>query len=324
MSSTVHHDGLAPSEPDLRPGSVVVGISTAPDAGHDRSLRAAGEWAARRHVDVKLVVGLGYEPSPAHPDDPRPRSALAEIDQVADHLTLQLDLQQRIHTSVRHDSAVDALLDEAATAGLVVLQRRRLGPLARLRVGSTTALVAANADCPVLIVHADDPDPGPSGDQVGVLVGVDQRGHGGRAIAEAFEEASWRGVGLTALMVWEPIGPTLVPPDDGELETGRAGYGVQLAEQLAGYRDRYPDVAVRELVLAGQPEPVLADLSRRHELVVVARHAEGHSGRRNLGPVTRRIIEEAHCPVLVTPTSRPAQVRRHRQAAEPPHPGSPS
>jgi len=316
MSSTLRHDGLAPTEPDLRPGSVAVGISTAADAGYERSLRAAGEWAARRHVDVKLVVGLGHEPSPAHPDDPRPRFALAEIDRAADHLTLQLDPHQRIHTSVRHDSAVDALLDESATAGLLVLQRRRLGPLARLRAGSTTAVVAANAACPVLIVHADDPIPGPPNDGGSVLVGVDQRGHGERAIAEAFEEASWRGVCLTALMVWAPLGPTFVPPDDLEIDAGRTACRAQLAEQLAGYRDRYPDVAVHELVLAGEPEPVLADLSRSHELLVVARHTEGHRARRNLGAVTRRIIEEAHCPVLVTPTSRPAQVRRHRQTAD--------
>lgn len=311
MTGTLHHDGVAPAEPRLRPGPVVVGISTRRDTAYERSLRAAGEWAGRRNVDVKLVAGLGPAPADAE-EDAVSRFALAEIDRAADHLALQLDPNQRIHTIAVHDSGVGALVAESRSAGLVVLQRRRLGPLARLREGSTSAAVAARAECPVLIVHADDPLSEASSDFGGVVVGVDDRGHAAHAIAAAFDEASFRGVSLTAVTVWAPAGPTFVPPDDQELEVGRNAAGLQLAEQLAGYRDRYPDVVVHELALAGGAEPVLADVCEGHQLLVVARHTEGHGVRRSLGGVTRRIIEEARCPVLVTPSSRPAPVARHR------------
>lgn len=314
MSSALHHDGIAPAEPELRPGPVVVGISTDRDTEYERSLRAAGDWAGRRHVDVLLLAGLGREPADGGTEDPRARFALAEVDRAAEHLALQLDPNQRIHTSAVHDSGVDALLDASQTAGLLVLQRRRLGPLARFRAGSTTSAVAARAACPVLVVHTDDPLPSAPRDHVGVVVGVDDRGHAAVAIAAAFDEASFRGVCLTAVVVWTPLGPTFVPPDELELEAGRATYGAQLSEQLAGYRDRYPDVVVHQLVLAGEPEPVLADVSRGHELLVVARHTEGHGVRRNLGPVTRRILEEARCPVLVTASDRPERVSRHRRS----------
>lgn len=314
MSHTVQHDGIAAEQPTLRPGYAVVGVSTSFRA-HDRSVLAAGEWAARRDADLKLVVGL--EPTDTEDDDLRPRLALAEIDRVADHLALKLDPFQRIHTSIRHQSGIDTLLAESATAGLVVVQRRRMGPLARLRAGSTSAVVAARADCPVLIVHGDDPVTDPIGDRTGVLVGVDGRGHASRALAEAFEEASWRRVPLTAMIVWTPLGATFVPPDVTELEYGSSSTAVTLSEQLAGYRDRYPDVALHEVVLSGEPEPALVEMSRDHALLVVARHTEGRHGRRNLGATTRRVIEEAHCPVLVTPTSRPAPVARHRHPKHP-------
>lgn len=305
MTSTVRHDGIAPAEPDLRPRPVVVGICTDRDAEYERALRAASEWAGRRDADVLLLTGVG-EPGPDHAgDEPGPRFALAEIDRAAEHLALQLDPHQRIHTAAVPASGVDALVTASTSAGLVVLQRRRLGPLSRLLGGSTTAAVAARADCPVLVVHADDPVPDPPGDRAGVVVGVDDRGHAASAIAAAFDEASFRGVCLTVVLVWAPIGATFVPPDESELEVSRTTYGSRLSEQLAGYRERYPDVVVHPMVLPGETAPVLTELSRGHELLVVARHADDHGVRRNLGSVTRRIIEEAHCPVLVTAAGRP-------------------
>jgi nucleotide-binding universal stress UspA family protein len=315
MTSTVRHDGIAPAEPELRAGSVVVGISAGRDAEYERALRAAGEWAGRRAVDVLLVTGVGKPDPDDEGDDPGPRVLLAEIDRAADHLALQMDPHQRVHSAAVPDSGVAALLAASTMAGLVVLQRRRLGALTRLRAGSTTAAVAARADCPVLIVHADDPLTDPPSDRVGVVVGVDDRGHAASAIAAAFEEASFRGVCLTAVMAWTPLGSTFVPPDDSELALNQATYGVRLAEQLAGYRDRYPDVVVHPLVLAGESDHVLSEVSRHHELLVVARHTDGHGVRRNLGAVTRRIIEQARCPVLVTSASRPAAVPKHRRSA---------
>lgn len=117
--------------------------------------------------------------------------------------------------------------------------------MARLRAGSTSAVVAARADCPVLIVHRDDPVTDPIGDRTGVLVGVDGRGHAGHAIAEAFEEASRRRVPLTAATVWTPLEFGYVPPDQRELALSTSSTAVPLSEQLAGYRDRNPDVALQ-------------------------------------------------------------------------------
>lgn len=316
MTSTVRHDGIAPEEPELRPGAVVVGIGTARDGAYAGALREASDWAGRRGVDLLLLAGVG-RPDPEHPhDDEGPRVALAELAKAAEQLALERHPQQRVHTEAVPEPGLAALVAASTTAGLLVLQRRRLGPLARLRAGSTTAAVAARAACPVLVVHADDPRPDTPGTRSGVVVGVDDRGHAASALAAAFEEASFRGTCLTAVMVWAPIGATFVPPDDSELAATRTTYAVRLAEQLAGHRDRYPDVVVHPVVLPGDADLVLSELSRGHELLVVARHADAHGTRHSLGSVTRRILEEAHCPVLVTAAGRPSPVSRHRRSED--------
>jgi len=313
MTSAARRVGFTSDQSDLRPGPVVVGIGDRVRE-HDRSLLAAAEWAARRHLDVKLVMGLdSVDPfgDVGGTTDERRRRAMSEVDVAAQQFAMHVDLTQRVHAVVSRRPAEEALIAESETAGLVVLQRRELRPVARLRAGSTTAVVAAQAHCPVLLVHADDTIHG-TDTKRGVLVGVDDRGHAGRAIADAFDEASWRGVALTAVLVWSPPVYSYVPPDDLELREFQTGAAKTLAEQLAGHRDRYPDVEVHQVLHCGEPVPVLVDLARQHELLVVARHSEGHHGKRNLGSVTGRVIEQASCPVLVTPTDRPEHTPRHR------------
>ncbi|HEU4546871.1 MAG TPA: universal stress protein, partial [Microlunatus sp.] len=318
--STTNRDGIAPEEPRLRSGAVVIGVSNRFNADV-RSLRTAAAWAARRHLDVELVVGLdrtaaGDEVYQAGTEQRR-RFALAEIERFANHLALLMDPGQRIHSTVSDQSAVDALVGASESAGLLVLQRRRMGPITRLRVGSTSADVAARSVCPVLILHADDRAEADTDGPRAVLVGVDERGHGEHAIAEAFAEASWRNVPLTAVHAWAPAVPTYLPPGALEGTESHTAIAAGVAEQLAGYRSRYPDVTLRQLVVEGEPVPVLLDLARDHDLLVVARHTEGHRTRRDLGSTARRVIEEAPCPVLITPSGRPAAVARHRHAREP-------
>ena len=312
MIGTFRRWSIASDDKDLTNGPVVVGIGDRV-CDHDRSLHAAAEWAARRRLDVKLVTGI--DPVDPFDDegesaDQRRRRAMASVNTAAERYAVYVDLTRRVHTHVSSKPAIDALLEESETAGLVVLQRREVRPISRLRENSVTALVAARAHCPVLVVHGSDLIH-PSGDRRGVLVGVDGRGHAGRAIAEAFEEASWRNVSLTAVLVWTPPVYAYVPPDAVEIDYFHTTAAAALAEQLAGHRELYPDVQVDQVLRCGDPVPFLVDLARRHELLVVARHAEGRGGKHNLGSVTARVIEEANCPVLVTPTDRP-HVPGHR------------
>ncbi len=294
------HDGVAPDAPPPAPRPVVLGVDQRAHAA-DGAVWVAAEWAARRHTDLKLVTAVD-------PPDPRAyRRARLPIAQAAFQAARHLDVDRRVHTSVVVGPAAAALIEESRAAGLVVLQRRRLGPLARLTEGSVSMVVAAHADCPVLVVHPADTtaeprrDTGRRTEAGAVLLAVDVRGWAARAVDEAFQEASWRAAPLTVVHVWDAPLHGNLPPSEEEAERIASDARVGVAEQVAGCASSYPDVSVTVVLRRGDPAPVLTDLSASFDLLVVARHATGRHGHRNLGTVARRLIERAHCPVLVTP-----------------------
>jgi nucleotide-binding universal stress UspA family protein len=181
-------------------------------------------------------------------------------------------------------------LDAAGDAALVVVQRQAGSTLHRLVAGSTASTVAAQAPCPVVVVHAGDQpfEPG------GIVVGVDRRGSSGQAVQLAAMEASWRGVPLTAVQAWE-----------AGLETS-ASEGGSLAEAVADLQGRYPQVVLRQQLIHGDPVKALIESSRQALLIVVGRRASSHLATLGLGHVARALIGRAHCPVMVAlPDPRP-------------------
>src|SRR4029079_9041486 len=110
-----------------------------------------------------------------------------------------------------------------------------------------------------------------------VLLGIDGSPESELATAIAFDEASRRKVGLVALHAWGDVGvfdsvhdmhgarwPELKSIED---ET--------LAERMAGWAARYSDVAVRRVVVRGEPARQLVDQSESAQLVVVGSHGRG-------------------------------------------------
>ncbi|WP_369028659.1 universal stress protein, partial [Nocardia farcinica] len=84
-----------------------------------------------------------------------------------------------------------------------------------------------------------------------VLVGVDGTRNSEPAIELAFDEASRRGVGLIALHAWTDVTGMDVPMldwvDSEDIEAAT------LAEALAGYSERYPDVDVQRVLERDRP-----------------------------------------------------------------------
>jgi len=74
---------------------------------------------------------------------------------------------------------------------------------------------------------------------------------------------------------------------------------VLLAERLAGWSEKYPDVEVRRRVVRDRPAAELVDLSRTARLVVVGSRGRGGVRGLLLGSVGHALIHHAHCPVLV-------------------------
>ncbi|MDN5919161.1 MAG: universal stress protein [Pseudonocardia sp.] len=78
-----------------------------------------------------------------------------------------------------------------------------------------------------------------------------------------------------------------------------------LAERLAGWSERYPDVAVERRIEHDEPARALVELSASSSLVVVATRGRGGFAGLLLGSTGLALIQLAECPVmLVGPESR--------------------
>lgn len=269
----------------------------------NRALWEAALWAARRRADLTLMsaVGGGHHhtgSAESSEGSQRRRRALFAVSGVAHRLARSTDVNQIVHTHVVDQPAEQMLIKASTGAALIVVQRRELRTVARLRIGSTTAAVAAHAACPTLIVHADD--------QIcvgrGVLAVVDDRRSAVPCLGEAFEEARSRGVLLTAVACQGRLCDSMSLAHSVS-STAHTASAADLAEQVSGWQQEYPEVLVRQVTLDGPPIADLLALARDSGLVVVGRHRRGQPGIRNLSTMTRELIEEARCPVLVVPPS---------------------
>ena len=72
-----------------------------------------------------------------------------------------------------------------------------------------------------------------------------------------------------------------------------------LAECLAGWQERYPEVTVHLLADFEQPARHLLDQSERAQLVVVGSHGRGGFAGMLLGSVSSNVAQEARVPVIV-------------------------
>ncbi|MFF0146612.1 nucleotide-binding universal stress UspA family protein [Amycolatopsis sulphurea] len=221
-------------------------------------------------------------------------------------LALEVDPAVRVRTEVCHDPAAAALIDRSRGTRMAVLGRTGLGGFAGMLVGGTTATVASHAYCPVTVVrgrHGDGavPQEGP------VVVGVDGSPNSEAAIAAAFEEASFRRAPLVAVHAWADVTydstegmARLLPqwevlqPDEERL----------LAERLAGWQEKYPDVPVERKLVRDRPRHILLDESARARLVVVGSRGRGGFTGMLLGSTSQALIQHAWCPVLVVRPER--------------------
>jgi nucleotide-binding universal stress UspA family protein len=202
--------------------------------------------------------------------------------------------------SVLLGAPAPVLLKATEEASMLVVGHRGLGGFSGLLLGSVGMQVATHAPCPVAVVR------GRSENILGpVVVGVDTTHPTDSAIALAFEQAAERHCPLhaiTAHTVPLPPSPIGIPPLTHEPERVRDELRRQLAQQLASWSAKYPDVAADCEVVEGAPGAVLVDRSRHAQLVVVGTHTRSGLRGMLLGSVGLHLLHHAECPVLIART----------------------
>jgi nucleotide-binding universal stress UspA family protein len=282
---------------------VVVGVD-----GSGSGYRAV-EWAtaeaARRRVALRLVRGFSWTTA-EHPASDGSRVAhyrdqllkvarhqVARAARVAAHVRPEVETT----TQVEIGAPLEVLESESRRAQLLVLGDRGLGGFAGLVLGSVAVGLAAHGACPVVIVRGDR---GGVGNEEGpVVVGIDGSPVSEAAVAFAFDAAAARGVGLVAVHAWSPtaIDESMTPFMDWDAVAVEED--ALLAERLAGWGQKYPQVAVRRKVVRDGAVRVLSDASREAQLVVVGSRGRGNATGLLLGSVSHGVLHASHCPVAV-------------------------
>jgi nucleotide-binding universal stress UspA family protein len=136
----------------------------------------------------------------------------------------------------------------------------------------------------------------------GIVVGVDGSPASKVAVQWAARDGSRRKVELVALHAWSDVGVLALA------SIGSGGIGSlalrtvedeALAERLAGWSERYPDVPLRRVVLRNEPAPALVDQSQWAQLVVVGGHGIGGFAGMLLGSVSTAVVQLVQTAVIV-------------------------
>ncbi|GAB2727772.1 universal stress protein [Nocardia thraciensis] len=223
---------------------------------------------------------------------------LAEAASIARHAVP--DTEVVITTELTFDMIIPTLLERSAQARMIVVGSRGRGAIRRTLLGSVSTAVSRHARCPVAVVHGDAAAEAAWG-QKPVVVGIDGTANSVPAVEVAFGEASQRKVGLVAVHAWSDMSGYDLPIVgwDGIRETEQ----VLLAESLAGWAERYPDVAVERIVVCDSPTRALLTRSEAAQLLVVGSHGRGGFPGMVLGSTSTALLHLAHCPTIVVPAS---------------------
>lgn len=208
-------------------------------------------------------------------------------------------------------------------AALVVLGDDREPTLERMAFGSLIAEVAAGSEVSVVTVPEGWSEPVaetmPSGDRSTrrILVGIkDYEKIPEELMLRAFELAHRQHAVLELVHVWDmapTYGQVVASLMDMPAWTALVEDHLDAATTLA--RAAYPGVVVATTVTYGRPAQVLRELSRRADLVLLARPR--HDVLHHLGSTGRSLLRSVLCPVEVLPVlerSEPGQ-REERLAA---------
>ncbi|MFG1674392.1 universal stress protein [Micromonospora sp. NPDC049282] len=290
-------------------GAIVVGVDGSPPSLH------AVDWAAReaaaRHRPLRIVHAFRWPltnelmgpPAVGPPDAGLQHAAERMLSAAADRaraaaptVTVSTDLPAEVPAA--------ALIDASDGADLLVVGHRGLGGFTGLLVGSVGVQTAAHAACPVIVIRASDSDDGHGRTEAGpaagqVVVGVDNSDVSSPAVDFAFAHAARHGLGVVAVHAYQRAAAGSDAQDEVRAR--------MVTDALAGYRDTYPHVPVREKLIHGRPAAVLAAESAGAALTVVGTRGRGGFTGLLLGSTSQGVLHHASSPVAIVrahPTRR--------------------
>ena len=277
---------------------VVVGIDGS-QTSHD-ALDVAASEAARLSKPLRIVHvhmwsvlygGRAYLPELPEVDGAGIRSSAQRLLDDAVTRVAKKHPDVPVTTAMPTEAPAPAMITESRDASIVVVGSRGLGGFRGLVLGSVSVQVSAHAECPVLVVPPD------TGQITGpVIVGVDGSEPSDRALRRGFERAQDTGVSLIAVHAWlDPVSAGAwdgLPPvyDLAAIEEEAEGV---LADALAGWTEKYPDVTVERRLVREHPAKALVAEASPGALIVVGSRGRGGFRGLLLGSVSQSVLHHA-------------------------------
>jgi nucleotide-binding universal stress UspA family protein len=274
-----------------------------------KSATAALDWAldeARSQgAPVRLVCAFGgaltygtlsmYGNLPV-PDIANVRAAAMQVLADAAQHAAERGPDIRVTTHALDGDVAPVLIEESRHASAVVVGSRPLGAFGSVVLRSASTAVSARAGCPVVVIR------GPAGlpaEKPAVVAGVDGLGNSDVVLTYAFDYASRHDLPLHPVLCWHPDVLAEMSWRPEQPAPTRTSTG--LSEALAGWSEKYPDVATHASVVREHPVAGLVAAATAQHLLVVA--SRGHSALAGtmLGSVSQGVLHHATCPVAVVP-----------------------
>ncbi|MFD1930273.1 MULTISPECIES: universal stress protein [Nonomuraea] len=264
-----------------------------------QAVRWAAEEAVIRGAPLRLVHATSRWTYDV-PLIPQPPSWTVDAEAAVGEMLRQAAQEARagrpkleVTTEILDGGAQDALVAAAEGAELIVVGSRGRGGFAELLLGSVSRHVAARSPCPVAVIRRS-----PAGDRGEIAVGIAEGRGQERLLDFSFREAALRRATLRAVHAW--VHPaTRAPGDMQPLVYDVEGIGQEearlLAEAVAGWREKFPDVTVSEQVVHEHAAKALVEASREVDLVIVG----AHGGILDLGGTVHAVLHHASAAVIV-------------------------
>ncbi len=274
--------------------AILVGYDGSPDGR--RALDWAVEATRQRRLPLHVLIagGSGSHLPPEQQGTYAQR--IAGLEREAEQVVTAA-LGTGTSTAISAAAAAPALLQAAEGASMIVLGAQGHGRITGALVGSVSQHVSRHAPCPVVVVrHQHTPE------STRVVVGVDGSADSSAAVAFAFDHASRT---AAALQVVYGFRPHVLPPGEVGVTAYRGlvdeiAVGERLlAEVVAGWSEKYPDVQVSSEAVPVPPARALTDASDRAALVVLGSRGRGAFSGLLLGSVSQDVLHRAHCPVAI-------------------------
>ena len=287
-----------------KPIVVAVDVSEPSSTAVVWAAHAAAAWGLPLKIVTVVHVPAFYYSEPYLADSFRQEleaTAKARLPSAAVLAQQSVDRPIEVVTE-RHEGKVSrALIELSEQSHFVAVGPRGHGEFTGLLVGSVTSSLASHSACPVAVVRGRTLDGAPP-TEAPIVVGVDGSEHSTAAVEVAFAQAAAVGAPLVAVNVWSDVSvqPSLgATPEDPLWSSIQSGEEAVLAESLAGFQDRYPDVVVEKVVARDRPVRVLSDYAERAQLIVVGSRGRGGFKGMLLGSTSNALLHTADCPVLI-------------------------